>query len=170
MCAVRDVSVLVECYGRLVRAAVAQVLGRHDDELGDEVLQQVSVALWKQMQAETTIDHPASYLYRCAVRETVRLVRRELARGQVPLGSAAEVIDCSAGPDDALRGARLRDATERVLAGLADERAAAVRAHLAGFDLDEIMRMHGWPHHKARNLIARGMSDLRAGLAAMGLP
>jgi len=58
----------------------------------------------------------------------------------------------------------------RVLAGLAPERADAVRAHLAGFAVEEIMQMHGWPYQKARNLISRGLGELRAGLHKEGLP
>lgn len=161
---------LIQQYGTMIRAAVAQVVGRRDEDLGDEVLQRVAEALWKQLCADNTIEHPASYLYRCAVRETVRLVRREVARGEVPLESAVEVVDAGAGPDGVARTSHLAAATDRVLTGLTDERAAAARAHLAGFEVEEIMRMYGWPYQKARNLIARGMSDLRAGLQALGLP
>lgn len=42
-------------------------------------------------------------------------------------------------------------------------------AHLAGFSAEEIMAMHGWPYQKARNLIARGMAELREKLRAEGV-
>ena len=44
-----------------------------------------------------------------------------------------------------------------------------MRAHLAGFDVQEIIGMYGWPYQKARNLIARGMADLRAALRRRGI-
>ena len=44
-----------------------------------------------------------------------------------------------------------------------------MRAHLAGFDVREVMSMNGWPYQKARNLIARGMSELRAALQERGI-
>jgi len=31
------------------------------------------------------------------------------------------------------------------------------------------MRMYGWPYQRARNLIARGMGDLRGALGARGI-
>jgi len=43
-----------------------------------------------------------------------------------------------------------------------------VMAHLAGYEVKEIMAMFEWPYHKARNLIARGMADLRRKLDARG--
>jgi DNA-directed RNA polymerase specialized sigma24 family protein len=45
----------------------------------------------------------------------------------------------------------------------------AVRAHLAGFDVREVMRMNGWTYQKARNLIARGMAELREALQDRGI-
>ncbi|HET9317017.1 MAG TPA: hypothetical protein VFQ51_15605, partial [Vicinamibacteria bacterium] len=50
------------------------------------------------------------------------------------------------------------------------ERQAAVRAHLEGFQFQEVMLMHGWSYQKARNLVARGMADLRAGLCGETRP
>ena len=44
-----------------------------------------------------------------------------------------------------------------------------MRAHLMGFEVVEAMRMYGWPYQKARNLIARGIADLRASLRDKGL-
>jgi RNA polymerase sigma factor (sigma-70 family) len=165
-----DVDHLVRQYAGLVRAAVAKVLGRRDADLGDEVVQRVSEALWKQLRAEQVIEHPASYLYRCAVRETVRIVQRELDRREAPIEEASDVSAMTVDPEDALRARQLAEITEQIVGGLHSDRGTAVRAHLAGFSVEEIMQMHGWPYQKARNLIARGLSELRAQLAARGIP
>ena len=47
--------------------------------------------------------------------------------------------------------------------------AGSVAAHLQGFDVREIMRAYGWTYQKARNLIARGMQDLREALRSRGI-
>jgi DNA-directed RNA polymerase specialized sigma24 family protein len=52
---------------------------------------------------------------------------------------------------------------------LPPERREAVQAHLAGYDVNEIMRMFGWNYQKARNLVGRGMMDLRAMLIEKGI-
>jgi RNA polymerase sigma factor (sigma-70 family) len=163
-----ELAALVQRYGALIRGAVAKALGRRDDAIGDDVAQQVSEALWKQLRREQVIEHPSSYLYRCAVRETVRIIQRELDRGEVALDHAAAVA-AAARPDALLEARELAHATEVVLDQLAPDRAAAVRAHLAGFSVDEIMAMHGWSYQKARNLIARGIADLRLRLRERGV-
>jgi DNA-directed RNA polymerase specialized sigma24 family protein len=159
---------LVQRYGALIRGAVAKALGRRDDAVGDDVAQQVSEALWKQLRREQIIEHPSSYLYRCAVRETVRIIQREIDRGEVALDAAVDVA-AAARPDALLEARELEQATDAIIDQLAPDRAAAVRAHIAGFSVDEIMAMHGWGYQKARNLIARGVADLRSQLRERGV-
>ena len=40
---------------------------------------------------------------------------------------------------------------------------------LAGFAVADIMTMHGWSYQKARNLVARGLADLRCALVVKGI-
>jgi DNA-directed RNA polymerase specialized sigma24 family protein len=48
-------------------------------------------------------------------------------------------------------------------------RRLAVRAHLSGFTVAEIMEMFDWSYQRARHLIARGMADLRRALRERGI-
>lgn len=72
-------------------------------------------------------------------------------------------------PERALDSARAAEKVESALSALPREREQAVRAHLAGFTVAELMALHDWPYHKARNLIARGLADLRELLRAAGI-
>jgi RNA polymerase sigma-70 factor (ECF subfamily) len=55
------------------------------------------------------------------------------------------------------------------LAGLQENRRRAVGMHLQGMTTEEIGRMAGWTEAKARNLVYRGLSDLRKELKGMGV-
>jgi RNA polymerase sigma factor (sigma-70 family) len=162
-------AVLIRDYGRLIRSAVARVSGRSDADLGDEIVQRVTTAIWKHLQGAQTIEHPASYLYRCAVRETIRELRRELASDDPELMLSVATAD-GASPEHGARASELALATETALAAMNPDRALAVRAHLIGYSVDEIMAMYGWNYQKARNAVARGMADLRERLADRGYP
>lgn len=159
---------LVRRYGRLVRSVVEKIGGVRTAAERDDIEQRVMLALWEQVRRGQEIRAPASYLYRCAVRETVRALRATSARPTVPIDGSAHGAE-SAEPDRALRrqelAARLDDCMER----LRTERKLAVRAHLAGFEVKEIMALHDWPYNKARNLISRGMADLRTYLREAGV-
>src|SRR5258707_6508691 len=65
---------LVRQFSKLVRSVAARVGGTAGRELADDVEQQVFLNLWKQLKREQIIENPSSYIYRCAVRETVRLL------------------------------------------------------------------------------------------------
>jgi len=162
---------LVHQYGRLIAGVVRRVAGRSGDLVREDVEQKVLVALWRQIENEQTIDHPSSYIYRIAVRETVRMMRQEASRGQDPLEDEgpSTLPDRREDPHDTAARAEQRRQIEGSLAELAADRQRAVRAHLAGFDVQEIMQMYGWPYQKARNLIARGMADLRQALGRRGI-
>lgn len=160
---------LARRYARLIRSAVARVSGGGAARIGDDVEQRVLIQLFRQLEGEQGIRHPSSYIYRAAVRETVRVLRaeeraergREAAAGLPPPGAP--------GPERALASQELRSQVAAALATLSADRRRAARAHLAGFEVQEIMAMQGWSYNRARNLIARGMADLRRALRERGV-
>src|SRR5205085_10354875 len=58
---------------------------------------------------------------------------------------------------------------EGALALLAEDRRIAVEMYLQGFEIDEIARTLDWTRGRARNLVYRGLADLRAELRTQGI-
>lgn len=155
---------LVRRYGRLISRVVAKASRGKAAGAEADIEQRVLVGLWRQISHEQKVEHPSSYLYRAAVRETVRYLKEEGRRGQVGLDEAAEQVAPSPTPEQSTVAREQARRLETALGTLRAERAVAVRAHLEGHEVQEIMKLHGWPYQKARNLIARGMADLRKAL------
>ncbi|MCH9649774.1 MAG: sigma-70 family RNA polymerase sigma factor [Deltaproteobacteria bacterium] len=156
---------LVTQYGHVIRAAVRSVLGREAERLGADVEQQVLLELWKQVRREQIIDFPSSYLYRASIRETIRLVRKvekrsEEALDEVPLPDPR----AESHPERRALSSELSRRLRKITGKFSEERRAAIVAHLAGFRVQEIMESRDWSYNRARNLIARGMADLRQAL------
>ena len=61
------------------------------------------------------------------------------------------------------------DRLEAALRALARPRAVAVRMYLAGYPREEIAALMGWSEAKTRNLLYRGLADLRSRLEAAGI-
>jgi RNA polymerase sigma-70 factor (ECF subfamily) len=57
----------------------------------------------------------------------------------------------------------------RAVDDLTPARQAVVRLHLRGYHRDEIAALLGWSEAKTRNLLYRGLDDLRAILAKHGI-
>jgi RNA polymerase sigma factor (sigma-70 family) len=161
---------IVRQYERLIDYVVVRVAGRHVALVRDDIRQNVLLALWKQIEREQNIREIASYIYKAAVREAVRARRREMQRR-----AHEEEGVAPAGPrpiEDPHRAVLAGESAAQFKASLEElsvERAQAVRAHLAGFDVSELMANYGWSYQKARNLVARGMQDLREALRRRGI-
>jgi RNA polymerase sigma factor (sigma-70 family) len=151
----------------LIRRVVRHVGGWRAERLRDDIEQDVLVALWRRLAGEQDLDLTPSYVYKATLRETIRALRRDRGR-ETPSPEAREPAS-SEGPFEALVRQQHAEAIEACLSALSADRERAARLHLQGFRVEEVMRLCGWPYHKARNLIARSMADLRAALRDRGI-
>jgi RNA polymerase sigma-70 factor (ECF subfamily) len=139
----------------------------------DEVFQEVRIRLWRALASGERIGSvPASYVYRTAQSAAVDLIRRRRVRreeGVDPNRSSGETaLGADPGPDRAVERSELIDALEQALDSLIPSRRPVVRMHLAGYSLEEIAGLLGWSEPKTRNLLYRGLADLRAALIERG--
>ena len=72
-------------------------------------------------------------------------------------------------PHAALEGSELANRVARAIDEIPASRRPAVRMHLAGYPREEIARLMGWTEAKTRNLLYRGLADLRERLTAEGI-
>ncbi len=124
-----------------------------------DIEQDVRAALWKRLQGGKEIAHPVSYLYKVALTTALAAVRRspELSNGPVSDVSGAPVPGAFLGLLPAEQSRLLAEA----LARLPADEARAIRAHLAGFNHEEIGALYGWTASVARHRIYRGIEKLR---------
>jgi len=157
---------MVRRVGRRHRLAEADV---------DEVLQEVRVRLWRALgSGEKIAAAPASYVYRTAVSAALDLIRRRRARREEAIDvsrTSGEAIlgEVREGPDGVVEGAELARQVATAVDELAESRRPVVRMYLAGYRLAEIADLLGWTEGKTRNLLYRGLADLRERLTAMGI-
>jgi RNA polymerase sigma-70 factor (ECF subfamily) len=141
----------------------------------DELFQQVRIRLWRARgDGDAIAAAPASYVYRTAVTAALDLIRRRQGKREVPLDPGSEADPgqrFAAGPpaDAAVAESELAALVVRALDQIAATRRPVVRMYLAGYSPDEIGQALGWDRVKTRNLLYRGLADLRERLQAMGI-
>jgi len=157
-------------------AAVRSVAWRHGltEADVDEVFQDVRIRLWKALDSGEKIGSiPASYVYRAATSAALDLIRRRRARREETLepltGTGLEARSSDAGPEARLSGGETVALVQQAVEGLMESRRPVVRMHLAGYRMEEIAALLGWTSGKTRNLLYRGLADLRQALVALGL-
>jgi RNA polymerase sigma factor (sigma-70 family) len=172
---------LLSQYGSYLRSVVRRVCSSALGISADEVEQDARIRLWHALKRERNITDPASYLYRIAATAAVDAMRRVRARREDPLadGSEHEVTSPAEGaaspaagqrsPEELAADRQIAHQISAALAQLPDQRRRAVGLHLRGFNSTEVGGILGWTEPKARNLIYRGLGDLRELLRNQGL-
>ena len=72
-------------------------------------------------------------------------------------------------PHGALEGAEVAQQVARALDTIPASRRPVVKMYLTGHPREEIAELMGWTEGKTRNLLYRGLADLRERLQAMGV-
>lgn len=144
------------------------------DEDVDEVLQEVRVRLWQAQRSPETIGAVgSSYVYQTAVSAAVDMLRRRRRSAhagaemtqEVPASQASVLPSPAANAEGHELEVRIFAEVDRLI----DTRRAVVRMFLAGYGRQEIAAALGWDETRVRNLLHRGLSDLRTRLTALGI-
>jgi len=165
------IEVVIARFRTLVRSVGAR-RGLVEADL-DEVLQDVRIRLWQAGEGGKTLEElGSSYLYHVATSAALDLLRRRRARHAADSEDIYEQTELrteNASPHDAVEARELASQIDAALDTLAIDRRVAVRFHLAGYDREDIARMLGWTEARTRNLLYRGLDDLRRRLSDMGI-
>ena len=156
---------------RMVRSVGARH-GLSDADV-DDVVQDVRIRLWRSCTTTEQIERlGASYVYRAATTAALDLLRRRRAHGAAVTDSVDEHCEQLAARSSTSDATDAHDLERQVLAALDTlplSRRTVVRMYLGGYEREEIAELLGWTEAKTRNLLYRGLDDLRARLTKMGI-
>lgn len=157
------------------RDSVVHVARRHglSDHLLDEAVQELRIRLWRTFPgSEQLAAVSAGYLYRAAVTAALIVLRRRRAKRESGIELTPHFEETTPardpGPEQALDESELAERLTRAVDELPSARQAVVRLHLRGYHRDEIAALLGWSEARTRNLLYRGLDDLRAVLTDGG--
>jgi len=169
---------LLDEMGELLRRVIARNCPKHLGLDPEDFEQEVRLRIWRLVQDRGQVEHHRSYLYRVAMNATVDAIRKVKRRREDSLSSAqtreavehesATALD-AIGRTEGISGQGLiLQAVEHCLSGLRERRGLAARLYLQGFTVPEIADLKCWTRASARNLVFRGMRDLRRCLRTKG--
>jgi RNA polymerase sigma factor (sigma-70 family) len=137
----------------------------------DALLQEVRVRLWRTApEAENLGSISPSFLYgaaRWAALDLLRERRRTADETEAArqMGRTAPAPDRA---DESLQRRRLGELIDGAVSELGPDRQTVVRLWLAGYDRGEAQQMLGWSEARTRNLLYRGLDNLREELLRRG--
>jgi RNA polymerase sigma factor (sigma-70 family) len=132
----------------------------------DDIVQEVRIKIWRLLASEKNIVSYASYIKKIVdtvVIDQLRLLRKDeqLYRMEKQKQIAEQLNEFR---PEILRHARLREAIGKAVESLIESRRNVVKLYLFDMSIEEISRFYGWSLHKTRNLLYRGLADLKRSL------
>ena len=150
---------------------IAHDRGLHHEDI-DELLQELRVRFWRARK-DGLLDLSANYVRRAAISAALDIIRRRRVDRNVSLDESESgshpLATTLASPAEQLEQSELAQRVALAVDGLAPARRAAVRMYLDGYRREEIAELLTWSDAKTRNLLYRGLADLRAVLLAQGI-
>lgn len=135
----------------------------------EDISQEVQIKLWKLLNSEKNITSYASYIKKIvnsSVIDQFRKLKRE--EGIYDLERQKKIAE-----QDTLNGSNIRyyeylkEAVGKAVESLLDSRRQVVKLHLLNLSLEEIAEYLKWSQDKTRNLLYRGLADLKKILKEM---
>jgi RNA polymerase sigma-70 factor (ECF subfamily) len=135
----------------------------------EDVLQDVKIRIWKLLQANRTIVSPAAYIKKIvssAVIDQLRKRRRDesLYHHEKQKRISEQEFSCRW---EATRKKALEATVGQAVNRLINSRRQVVKLYLLNLTIREIASYLQWSQDKTRNLLYRGLADLRQSLKDM---
>jgi len=166
---------LLSRFGARVKAQIASnALSLHGID-PEDVEQEVRIRLWKALERDPNADFPASYIQRVVVTVMVDAVRRAQVRAaeSLPESDGVDVRhewhSTAPSPDSAALERQKVEAVAACIEQLPARRRRPLQLYLQGFGLQEVADISGLTLDAARKLIYRGLDEVKARLAVMGV-
>jgi len=137
----------------------------------DDIIQEVKIKIWKILENEKKIKNYASYIRKIinsSAIDQLRRLKREKAilisekHKQISEQKSNYITDLSLDKN-------MKEIIAVAVDSLRESRRKAVKLFLLNMTLDEIALFLNWSRDKTRNLLYRGLSDLRTILKEKGI-
>ena len=135
----------------------------------DDILQEVKIRIWKLLRGNRTITSPAPYIKKIVSSAVIDQLRKR--RREESLFHHERQKHISEQEDSYRWGTLQKRAFEETVGTavnrLISSRRQVVKLYLLNLTIQEIAAYLNWSHDKTRNLLYRGLADLKATLKEM---
>jgi RNA polymerase sigma-70 factor (ECF subfamily) len=162
----KDLELLLIRFTSFIRAHIQKFEVQRYGIDPDDIVQEVRIKIWRLLASEKNITSYASYIKKIVdtvVIDQLRLLRKD--EQLYRMEKQKQVAERLNGfRPEILRNIRLREAIGKAVESLIESRRNVVKLYLFDMSIEEISRFYGWSLHKTRNLLYRGLADLKRSL------
>jgi RNA polymerase sigma factor (sigma-70 family) len=132
----------------------------------DDLVQEIKIKIWKILKNEKKITNMSSYIKKIidsTVIDHIRRIKREDNIFSVESEKRASELK-SKYIDNTIQDNELKEFISRAVDSLIETRKRAVKLFLLNMSIEEIAQYYNWSKDKTRNLLYRGLADLKVRL------
>jgi RNA polymerase sigma-70 factor (ECF subfamily) len=150
---------------RFSGAIRAEILKFRLDKYGidsDDVFQEVKIKIWKKCSDEKKISHITSYIMRVVNSTLIDHLRKFRSQERILDQEEREVLwKEKASPENPSADEERRQLIHGAVESLLESRRKVVKLFLMDLTLEEIASSLNWSKEKTRNLLYRGLADIK---------
>ena len=175
---INEIESTIEEFSRLIRTVIRKTSPTIDQFDMNDIEQEIKIKLWKALtKSERKIHNLGSYIWRISYTTTSRIMKR-LSRQRKLFTSQGEedygiLESCENAGTNTPNGEYVKEETMNIIGesvnSLIETRRQVVKLYLSGMHLNEISELLDWSSGKTRNLLYRGLDDLRKKLQERGI-
>jgi len=132
----------------------------------DDISQEIRIKIWRLLHSEKNIKNYSSYIKKIVNSSVIDLLRKckrdegvVFSEKQKRISEVKGIYPATIPLDEVLRE-RVAEAVNSLI----ESRRNVVRLHLLEMTIEEISAFYGWSMNKTRNLLYRGLADLKRAL------
>ncbi|MDH7512188.1 MAG: sigma-70 family RNA polymerase sigma factor [Clostridiales bacterium] len=150
----------------------AQVLSRGMERRGidpEDIIQEIRIRLWKRLSGEKKVVNPSSYIKKVVSSVLIDQLRKSRAEQRLLCQAMQKKLEEEKTQANRDAEENLRQTLEEAVDSLIESRRQVVKLFLLNLTAEEISKALDLSHDKTRNLLYRGLQDLRIELKRRGV-
>jgi len=169
---------IIDDFSSLIRSAIRKTSPSVDQAQMDDIEQEVKIKIWKEiLKSEKKILNLGSYIWKVTYTTTCRIMKTLSTERKFRWNQGDGLLNIdekisserASSPNHHLENEELMEIIRESVDSLIESRRAVLKLYLLGMDQEEITEYFGWSEGKVRNLLSRGLEDLRKALQEKGL-
>lgn len=137
----------------------------------DDISQEIQIKLWKIINKNKNIQNQAAYIRKVVNSTVIDFLRKKRREEGIYIYAKQNKISEIKNPylDNELDMGEFKRIVDSALESLIDSRRKVVKLFLLNMTIEEISIFFNWSKNKTRNLLYRGLADLKKILKDMNL-
>jgi len=162
---------IIEQFSQFIRINIQKFEPQRKGIDPDDILQEVKIKIWNVLTDEKKIENYASYIKKIVNSSVIDHLRRIRREERILFSEIQRKIAERRGTykKERIDEKNYKNILGQSVDSLLDSRRKVVKLYLLNMTLEEISEFFNWSPHKTRNLLYRGLNDLKKILQEKGI-